>query len=129
MSDEAIEVLIGDDEIVDDSDARVRAFDQVLYPGTIDSFEHGPDSVGSARGFFVVTPRGGMAICHLTLEIEEYGSRKAGTLNAGGVLSHDDGIREGVLSVAGGRGRFRGSILQVRVDTLNPKRYIIEPGG
>jgi hypothetical protein len=128
MSDEAIEVLIGDDEIVDDSDSRVRGFDQVLYPGTLDSFEHSPDAVGTARGFFVVTPRG-MAVCQITLELNEYGSRKPGTLNASGVLTHEDGIREGVLGVVGGMGRFRGKALQLRVDTLNPKRYIIEPGG
>ena len=128
MSDESIEVLIGDDELVDDSDSKVRGFDQVLYPGTLDSFEHSPDPVGSARGFFVVTPRG-IAVCHITLELDEYGSLKPGTLNASGVLTHDNGIREGVLGVAGGMGRFRGRALQLRVDTLNPKRYIIESGG
>jgi hypothetical protein len=37
----------------------------------------------------------------------------------------DDGT--GVLTLAGGTGRFKGRTGQVRVDVMNPHKYTVEP--
>lgn len=122
MAEEGILVWIGDDE-EREVNGNIGVFDQVLYPGSLDSFERQGERIGSAHGFYVVTPKG-RAICHVTLEFDDQGS-----LNAGGTLDHDDGIRDGVLGVTGGTGRFRGRTGRLGVDVMNPKRYRLDSGG
>jgi hypothetical protein len=49
------------------------------------------------------------------------------SLTASGVLPYDDGIRDGVVTVTGGTGRFKNRGGQLRVQVNNPHKYSVEP--
>jgi hypothetical protein len=108
---------------------NIGTFDEVLYEAVSpDSWDKG-EEVGRAHGFFVITP-GDHAVVVLTLAFGEGGDEEGSldSVTAQGSLPRDgDDVGTGVLTLAGGTGRFKGRTGQVRVDVMNPHKYTVEP--
>jgi hypothetical protein len=122
--------VIGDiqgEELVDlgmGGAGNIGTFDEVLFEAVSpDSWDRG-EEVGSAHALFVITPSG-HAVFNITLR---FGAEDAeDSLTAAGVLPYDDGIRDGVVTVTGGTGRFKNRGGQLRVLVKNPHKYSAEP--
>jgi hypothetical protein len=72
---------------------------------------------------FVITPSG-RAVCNITLRLGDEGSEDS--LNASGSLPYDGGLRDGVVTITGGTGRFKNRGGQLRVQVKNPHKYTAE---
>ena len=101
----------------------VGAYDVVLFQEiSPDSWELG-EEVGSGHATYVITPRG-LAILTLTLRFGD--EETEDSITASGAVPHDGGLRDGILAVTGGTGRFRNRGSQVRFSVKNPHKYRIE---
>jgi Dirigent-like protein len=97
--------------------ATVVVFDQTLFQEGDVPWEKG-DEVGTMHGVAVVT-HGGRAVCTLIFRFDDEDS-----ITAVGVLPVEtSSVGEGVITVNGGTGKYRGLSGQVRIETQNPKRY------
>jgi hypothetical protein len=122
--------VIGDiqgEELVDlgmGGAGNIGTFDEVLSEAVpADSWNRG-EEIGSAHALFVITPSG-RAVFNITLHFGDEDSEDS--LTASGVLPYDDGIRDGVVTVTGGTGRFKNRGGQLRVQVNNPHKYSVEP--
>jgi hypothetical protein len=122
--------VIGDiqgEELVDlgmGGAGNIGTFDEVLSEADPpDSWNRG-EEIGSAHALFVITPSG-RAVFNITLHFGDEDSEDS--LTASGVLPYDDGIRDGVVTVTGGTGRFKNRGGQLRVQVNNPHKYSVEP--
>lgn len=101
---------------------NIGTFDEILFEAVSpDSWDRG-EEVGSAHALFVITPSG-HAVFNITLRFGEQDAEDS--LTAAGTLPYDDGIRDGVVSVTGGTGRFRNRSGELRVKVQNPHKYIV----
>jgi hypothetical protein len=126
FQDEGSFTVIGDtqaEELVDlgmGGAGNIGTFDEVLFEAVSpDSWETG-EEVGSAHALYVVTPSG-HAVFNISVHFGEEDS-----MTAAGSLPYDDGIRDGVVTVTGGTGRFKNRRGQVRVAVKNPHKYSFE---
>jgi hypothetical protein len=104
---------------------NIGTFDEVLYEASPDSWDKG-EEVGRAHGFFVITP-GDRAVVVVTLAFGDEDEGSMDSLTAQGTLPRSgDDVGEGVLTVPGGTGRFKGRSGQLRVEVMNPHKYTIE---
>jgi hypothetical protein len=116
----------GEEKLVDQGmggAGDIGTFDEDLFEAlSPDSWDEG-DRVGSAHAMYVRTPSG-HAVFNITLRFGDESSEDS--LTAAGSLPYDDGLRDGVVTVTGGTGRFkdRGGQLQVRVK--NPHKYTVQ---
>jgi hypothetical protein len=122
--------VIGDiqgEELVDlgmGGAGNIGTFDEMLSEAVPpDSWNRG-EEIGSAHALFVITPSG-RAVFNITLHFGDEDSEDS--LTASGVLPYDDGIRDGVVTVTGGTGRFKNRGGQLRVQVNNPHKYSVEP--
>jgi Dirigent-like protein len=104
---------------------NIGTYDEILYEAVSpDSWEKG-DEVGRAHAFFVITPND-HAVVTITLHFGD--DESDDSLTAHGALPRDgNDVGRGVLSVAGGTGRFKNRGGQLRVDVMNPHKYSAEP--
>ncbi len=104
---------------------NVSTFDEILYEAVSpDSWEKGPQ-VGWLHGLFVNTPSD-HAVVFVTLHFGE-DDDPTDSLTAQGTLPRQGNeIGHGVLTVAGGTGRFKNRGGQLRVEVKNPHKYTAE---
>jgi hypothetical protein len=121
--------VIGDvqgEELVDlgiGGAGNIGTFDEVLFEAVSpDSWDKG-EQVGSAHALYVITPSG-RAIFNISLRFGDDGSEDS--LTAAGSLPYDGGLRDGVVTVTGGTGRFKDRGGQLRVQVKNPHKYTAE---
>lgn len=112
----------GEEQLIDferGGAGNIGTYDEVLFEGSRDSWDKGSE-VGSAHAMYVLTPSG-RAVFNITLALGDEDS-----VTAAGVLPHDGGIRDGVITVTGGTGRFKDRRGQLRVEWKNPHKYSAE---
>ncbi len=122
--------VIGDiqgEELVDlgiGGAGNIGTFDEVLFEAASpESWDKGKE-VGSAHALFVITPSG-HAVFTITLRFGDEDSEES--MTASGLLPYDGGVRGGVVSVTGGTGSMKNRSGQLRVEVMNPHKYIFEP--
>jgi X-X-X-Leu-X-X-Gly heptad repeat protein len=121
--------VIGDvqaEELVDlgmGGAGNIGTFDEVLYEAVSDDSWETGEEVGSAHALYVITPSG-HAIFTITLRFGDEDSEDS--LTASGSLPYEEGIRDGVVTLAGGTGSLKNRVGQLRVQVKNPHKYTVQ---